>query len=148
MPEQMNLTPPARLMVLGVGGGGGNAVDRMYDTRVSGVELVAINTDAQVLEVVRSHRTLQIGRKLTGGLGAGGNPEVGKAAAEESREEIIDLLQGVDMVFITAGMGGGTGTGAAPVIAGLAKEAGILTTGIVTRPFSFEGVARAEKAEA
>jgi len=148
MAEQMNLMSPARLMVLGVGGGGGNAVDRMYDTRVNGVELVAINTDAQVLEVVRSHRTLQIGRKLTGGLGAGGNPEIGKAAAEESREEIIDLLEGVDMVFITAGMGGGTGTGAAPVIAALAKEAGILTTGIVTRPFSFEGVARAEKAEA
>jgi len=148
MAEQMNLMPPARLMVLGVGGGGGNAVDRMYDTRVNGVELVAINTDAQVLEVVRSHRTLQIGRKLTGGLGAGGNPEIGKAAAEESREEIVDLIQGVDMVFITAGMGGGTGTGAAPVIAALAKEAGILTTAIVTRPFSFEGVARAEKAEA
>jgi len=148
MAEQMNLMPPVRLMVLGVGGGGGNAVDRMYDTRVSGVELVAINTDAQVLEVVRSHRTLQIGRKVTGGLGAGGDPEVGKKAAEESREEIIDLIEGVDMVFITAGMGGGTGTGAAPVIAEIAKEAGILTTGIVTRPFSFEGVARAEKAEA
>ncbi len=147
MAEEKNLTPPARLMVIGVGGGGGNAVDRMFDTSVQGVELVAVNTDAQVLEVVRAHSTLQIGRKLTGGLGAGGNPEIGKAAAEESREEIMDLIDGVDMVFITAGMGGGTGTGAAPVIAGLAKEAGILTTGIVTRPFSFEGLARAEKAE-
>jgi cell division protein FtsZ len=135
-------------MVVGVGGGGGNAVDRMFDTRVSGVELVAVNTDAQVLEVVRSHRTLQLGRKLTGGLGAGGNPEIGRLAAEESHEEIVDLLSGMDMVFITAGMGGGTGTGAAPVIAALAKEAGVLTTGIVTRPFSFEGLARAEKAEA
>ncbi|MCD6142073.1 cell division protein FtsZ [Candidatus Bipolaricaulota bacterium] len=148
MVEERNLTPPARLMVIGVGGGGGNAVDRMFDTSVKGVELVAVNTDAQVLEVVRAHRTLQIGRKLTSGLGAGGNPEIGKAAAEESREEIMDLLEGVDMVFITAGMGGGTGTGAAPVIAALAKEAGILTTAIVTRPFSFEGLARAEKAEA
>jgi len=133
--------------VIGVGGGGGNAVDRMFTTSVNGVELIAVNTDAQVLDVVRAHRTLQLGRKLTSGLGAGGNPEIGKAAAEESREEIMDLLDGVDMVFITCGMGGGTGTGAAPVIAALAKEAGILTTGIVTRPFSFEGLARAEKAE-
>jgi len=140
-------TSPARLMVIGVGGGGGNAVDRMFDRSVNGVELVVSNTDAQVLEVVRAHRTLQLGRKLTSGLGAGGNPEIGRQAAEESREEIIDLINGIDMVFITAGMGGGTGTGAAPVIASLAKEAGILTTGIVTRPFSFEGLARAEKAE-
>lgn len=149
MIEEINPTPPARLMVIGVGGGGGNAVDRMFNTRVSGgVELVAVNTDAQVLEVVRAHRTLQIGGKLTGGLGAGGNPEIGKLAAEESREAIIDLLDGIDMAFITCGMGGGTGTGASPVIASLAKEAGVLTTGIVTRPFSFEGLARAEKAEA
>jgi cell division protein FtsZ len=147
MAEQMNFSPPARLMVLGVGGGGGNVVDRMFDTRVQGVDLVVVNTDAQVLEVVRAHQTLQIGRKLTHGLGAGGNPETGKLAAEESREEIADLLHGVDMVFITAGMGGGTGTGAAPIIAGLAREAGILTTAIVTRPFSFEGIARAQKAE-
>jgi len=148
MAEQNSFTSPARLMVVGVGGGGGNAVDRMFDTRVQGVELIVVNTDAQVLEVVRSHRTLQIGRKLTNGLGAGGNPEIGRLAAEESREEIVDLLSGVDMVFITAGMGGGTGTGAAAVFASLAREAGILTTGIVTRPFSFEGIARAEKAEA
>jgi len=148
MAEQLNFTSPARLMVVGVGGGGGNAVDRMFTTSVNGVELVAVNTDAQVLDVVRCHRTLQIGRKLTNGLGAGGNPEVGRLAAEESREAIADLLNGADMVFITAGMGGGTGTGAAAVFAAVAKEAGILTTAIVTRPFSFEGIARAEKAEA
>jgi len=147
MVDERNSNPPARLMVLGVGGGGGNAVDRMFDTRVAGVELVVVNTDAQVLEVVKAHRTLQIGRKLTKGLGVGGEPKIGQAAAEESREEIMDLLEGIDMAFITCGMGGGTGTGAAPVIAALAKEAGILTTGIVTRPFSFEGLARAKKAE-
>jgi len=148
MVDEKVLTPPARLMVIGVGGGGGNAVDRMFgDGRANGVEFVAVNTDAQVLEVVHAHHTLQIGRKLTSGLGAGGNPEIGRLAAEESHEEIADLLTGIDMAFITCGMGGGTGTGAAPVIASLAKEAGILTTGIVTRPFSFEGLARAEKAE-
>lgn len=149
MAEQTNFAAsPARLMVVGVGGGGGNAVDRMFDSSNKAVELVVANTDAQVLEVVRGHRTLQLGRKLTSGLGAGGNPEIGRLAAEESKEVIIDLLNGVDMVFITAGMGGGTGTGAAPVIASIAKEAGILTAAIVTRPFSFEGLARAEKAEA
>lgn len=149
MAEQMNFSAsPARLMVIGVGGGGGNAVDRMFASNNRDVELVVANTDAQVLDVVRGHRTLQLGRKLTSGLGAGGNPEIGRQAAEESKEVIIDLLNGVDMVFITAGMGGGTGTGAAPVIAAIAKEAGILTTGIVTRPFSFEGLARAQKAEA
>ena len=148
MPEQTNFAvSPARLMVVGVGGGGGNAVDRMFESSNKIVELVIANTDAQVLDVVRDHRTLQLGRKLTSGLGAGGNPEIGRLAAEESKEVIVDLLNGVDMVFITAGMGGGTGTGAAPVIAAIAKEAGILTTAIVTRPFSFEGLARAEKAE-
>ncbi len=148
MHEQTNFAAsPASLMVVGVGGGGGNAIDRMFDSSSNGVDLVVVNTDAQVLEVVRAHRTLQLGRKLTSGLGAGGNPEIGRLAAEESKEEIIDLLNGIDMVFITAGMGGGTGTGAAPIIASLAKEAGILTTAIVTRPFSFEGLARAEKAE-
>jgi cell division protein FtsZ len=149
MPDQTNFAAsPARLMVVGIGGGGGNAVDRMFNSNSKVVELVVANTDAQVLEVVHGHRTLQLGRKLTAGLGAGGNPEIGRLAAEETKEEIIDLLNGVDMVFITAGMGGGTGTGAAPVIAAIAKEAGILTTAIVTRPFSFEGLARAEKAEA
>jgi len=148
MHEQTNFAAsPASLMVVGVGGGGGNAIDRMFDSGSNGVDLVVVNTDAQVLEVVRAHRTLQLGRKLTSGLGAGGNPEIGRLAAEESKEEIVDLLNGVDMVFITAGMGGGTGTGAAPIIASIAKEAGILTTAIVTRPFSFEGLARAEKAE-
>ncbi|MBU1049117.1 cell division protein FtsZ [Candidatus Bipolaricaulota bacterium] len=148
MAEQTNFAAsPARLMVIGVGGGGGNAVDRMFTSNNRIVELVVANTDAQVLDVVKGHRTLQLGRKLTAGLGAGGNPEIGRLAAEESKEVIIDLLNGVDMVFITAGMGGGTGTGAAPVIAAIAKEAGILTTAIVTRPFSFEGLARAEKAE-
>jgi len=148
MPEKTSFAvSPANLMVIGVGGGGGNAVDRMFATSGNGVELVVANTDAQVLEVVRAHRTLQLGRKLTSGLGAGGNPEIGRLAAEESKEEIIDLLNGIDMVFITAGMGGGTGTGGAAVIAAVAKEAGILTTAIVTRPFSFEGLARAEKAE-
>ena len=149
MAEQTNFAAsPARLMVVGVGGGGGNAVDRMFTSNNKVVELVVANTDAQVLDVVHGHRTLQLGRKLTAGLGAGGNPEIGRLAAEESKEIIVDLFNGVDMVFITAGMGGGTGTGAAPVIASLAKEAGILTTAIVTRPFSFEGLARAEKAEA
>jgi len=138
--------PLARLMVLGVGGGGGNAVDRMFSAGIDGVELVAVNTDVQVLETLHAHRILQIGGKLTGGLGVGGNPELGKLAAEESQEEIVDLLGGIDMVFITCGMGGGTGTGAAPVIAALAKDAGTLTTGIVTRPFSFEGEVRAERA--
>ncbi|HEX32639.1 MAG TPA: cell division protein FtsZ, partial [Candidatus Acetothermia bacterium] len=108
MADERVLTPPARLMVIGVGGGGGNAVDRMFsDGRVNGVEFVVVNTDAQVLEVVKAHHTLQIGRKLTSGLGAGGNPEIGRLAAEESHEEIADLLTGVDMAFITCGMGGG-----------------------------------------
>jgi len=133
--------------VIGVGGGGGNAITRMMRHKVSNVELIAVNTDAQVLEkMVEAHKKLQIGKKLTGGLGAGGNPDIGRKAAEESEAEIADLLTDVDMVFITAGMGGGTGTGAAPVIARIAKEMGILTTAIVTRPFSFEGRAREEKA--
>ncbi len=143
----MNNESPARLMVVGVGGGGGNAVDRMMRAGLQGVELVAVNTDVQVLARVQAHRHLQIGAKLTRGLGAGGDPEVGRMAAEESREDIADLLTGLDMVFITAGMGGGTGTGAAPVIAETAQELGILTVGIVTRPFSFEGITRAQRAE-
>ncbi|HIC96477.1 TPA: cell division protein FtsZ, partial [Candidatus Bipolaricaulota bacterium] len=137
----------AKIKVIGVGGGGGNAITRMMRHKVSNVELIAVNTDAQVLEkMVEAHKKLQIGKKLTGGLGAGGNPDIGRKAAEESEAEIADLLTDVDMVFITAGMGGGTGTGAAPVIARIAKEMGILTTAIVTRPFSFEGRAREEKA--
>lgn len=138
---------PARIMVLGVGGGGGNAVNRMMEAALPGVELVAVNTDIQVLSLVQAHHHVQIGKKLTGGLGAGGDPEIGRLAAEESREEIADLLEGLDMVFITAGMGGGTGTGGAPVIAEIAKELNVLTVAIVTRPFSFEGPVRAQKAE-
>ncbi|HAZ30647.1 TPA: cell division protein FtsZ [Candidatus Acetothermia bacterium] len=138
---------PAKIMVIGVGGGGGNAVNRMTQAGLVGVELVAMNTDAQVLEMVEAHRHLQLGGKRTGGLGAGGDPEVGREAAEESREEIADLIEGLDMVFITAGMGGGTGTGGAPVVAEIAKELGVLAVGIVTRPFSFEGLGRAQRAE-
>jgi cell division protein FtsZ len=136
----------ARIRVIGVGGGGCNAVDRMMRAKLKDVELVAINTDAQVLETVEAHKILQIGAKLTGGLGAGGNPEVGRKAAEESEAEIRDLLEDIDMVFITTGMGGGTGTGASPVIARLARESGILTVSIVTKPFSFEGCQRTERA--
>lgn len=138
---------PARIVVVGVGGGGGNAVNRMFRTGLRGVELLAMNTDAQVLSLVQAHKHVQLGPRLTGGLGAGGDPEIGRKAAEESREDIADVLEGADMVFITAGMGGGTGTGGAPVVAEVAKELGCLTVAIVTRPFSFEGPARAQKAE-
>ncbi len=144
--NRMSRNGLARIKVIGVGGGGGNAVNRMMKAKIKQVELVAVNTDAQVLEVIEAHKKLQIGTKLTGGLGAGGNPEIGRKAAEESEAEIADLLDDVDMVFITAGMGGGTGTGASPVIARIAKEMGVLIVAIVTRPFSFEGRARAEKA--
>ncbi|MFQ5793949.1 MAG: cell division protein FtsZ [Candidatus Bipolaricaulia bacterium] len=137
----------AKIKVIGIGGGGGNAVSRMAEVNLQGVQLAAINTDAQVLRISKAQTTLQIGEKLTGGLGAGGDPEIGLKAAEESREEIAMLLDGLDMVFITAGMGGGTGTGGAPVVAKIAKEAGILTTAIVTRPFTFEGRTRAERAD-
>ncbi len=137
----------ARIRVIGVGGGGCNAVNRMMKAKIKDVEFVAVNTDAQVLEVNEAHQKVQIGPKVTGGLGAGGNPEVGRKAAEESEAELRDLLEDVDMVFLTAGMGGGTGTGASPVIARLAREAGVLTVAIVTKPFSFEGRARAERAK-
>lgn len=136
----------ANLMVIGVGGGGNNAIDRMSEAGVDGVQLVSVNTDAQVLEINESDRSIQIGKELTGGLGAGGNPEIGREAALENQETIEKLLQGVDMLFITCGMGGGTGTGATPVIAKVAQEMEILTTGIITKPFSFEGQDRAEKA--
>jgi cell division protein FtsZ len=136
-----------QIKVIGVGGGGNNAVNRMIRSEVQGVEFIAINTDKQAL--MRSQATLkiQIGEKLTHGQGAGGNPEKGQRAAEESREEIADALKGTHMVFITAGMGGGTGTGATPVIAAIAKELGVLTVGIVTKPFAFEGRRRMEQAE-
>ena len=137
----------ANIIVIGVGGGGCNAVNRMIDENPKGVTFVAVNTDAQALIQCKAENKLQIGEKLTKGLGAGGNPEIGQKSAEESMEEISKHIQGAEMVFITAGMGGGTGTGAAPIIAKAAKEKGILTVGVVTKPFSFEGRKRAEHAE-
>ncbi|RYG38901.1 cell division protein FtsZ [bacterium] len=137
----------AVIKVIGVGGGGSNAVQRMIESGIQGVEFIAMNTDIQVLDLSGADRKVQLGGTLTRGLGAGGNPEVGKGAAEESRSEIRKVLEGADMVFITAGMGGGTGTGAAPVIADLAREIGALTVAVVTRPFTFEGPRRSRLAE-
>jgi cell division protein FtsZ len=137
----------ARIKVVGVGGGGGNAVNRMIDAGLRGVEFVAVNTDAQALLMSKADTRIRIGDKVTRGLGSGGNPAVGAKAAEESQEELRAMLEGSDMVFITAGMGGGTGTGASPIIAGLARDMGALTVGVVTRPFSFEGVQRAKAAD-
>ncbi len=134
------------IKVIGVGGGGGNAVNRMVVSGLDGVHYIALNTDNQALKNSRASDRLNIGAKLTRGFGAGGNPEKGKKAAEESREEIATLLQDTDMVFITAGMGGGTGTGAAPIVASIAKEMGILTVGIVTKPFAHEGARRMDQA--
>lgn len=132
----------ARIKVIGVGGGGGNAVNRMIEARVEGVEFIVANTDAQALKTSRAPVKLQLGMKLTSGLGAGANPDVGRKAAIEDSEKIIEALEGADMVFVTAGLGGGTGTGAAPVIASLASEMGALTVAVVTRPFGFEGKRR------
>jgi cell division protein FtsZ len=138
----------AKIKVIGVGGGGGNAIASMIDTgTINGVEFIAVNTDAQVLLANKAPTKLQIGEKLTKGLGVGGNPEIGTQAAEESQEKIKELLIDSDMVFVTAGMGGGTGTGAAPIIAQLAREAGALTVGVVTKPFAFEGTRRMVAAE-
>lgn len=137
----------ANIKVIGVGGGGGNAVNRMIASDVAGVEFLSINTDAQALTQTATLRRLQIGQKLTRGLGAGGNPAIGQKAAEESRDEIASALENADLVFITAGMGGGTGTGAAPIVAEVAKEMGALTVGVVTRPFIFEGRRRTSQAE-
>ena len=134
------------IKVVGVGGGGGNAVNRMIRAGIHGVEFIAINTDIAVLNLSLAEQKIQIGEKLTRGRGAGGSPERGERAAEESRDEIAAALQGTDMVFITAGMGGGTGTGAAPVVAEVARDLGILTVGIVTKPFSFEGKRRMDQA--
>ncbi|GAE91727.1 cell division protein FtsZ [Gracilibacillus boraciitolerans JCM 21714] len=134
-----NMDQLATIKVIGVGGGGSNAVNRMIEHGVQGVEFIAVNTDAQALNLSKAEVKMQIGTKLTRGLGAGANPEVGRKAAEESKEQIEEILKGADMVFVTAGMGGGTGTGAAPVIAQVAKEVGALTVGVVTRPFTFEG---------
>lgn len=145
---EANLEGLAKIKVIGVGGGGNNAVNRMIEHGVQGVEFIAVNTDAQALNLSKAETRMAIGGKLTRGLGAGGNPEVGKKAAEESREQLQEVLSGADMVFVTAGMGGGTGTGAAPVIAQIAKEQGALTVGVVTRPFTFEGRKRATSAAA
>ncbi|SFD59417.1 cell division protein FtsZ [Paenibacillus catalpae] len=143
----LDLEQLAQIKVIGVGGGGSNAVNRMIENGVKGVDFITVNTDAQALHLAKSEHKLQIGDKLTRGLGAGANPEVGKKAAEESRELVMQQLKGSDMVFVTAGMGGGTGTGAAPVIAEIARECGALTVGVVTRPFTFEGRKRSAQAE-
>lgn len=132
----------AQIKVVGVGGGGNNAVNRMIESGLAGVEFISVNTDRQALYLSKASQKIQIGEKITKGLGAGANPEIGEKSAEESREEITQALKGADLVFITAGMGGGTGTGAAPVIAEIAKEMGILTVGVVTKPFMFEGRVR------
>ncbi|MDI6605192.1 MAG: cell division protein FtsZ [Thermoanaerobacteraceae bacterium] len=137
----------ASIKVIGVGGGGGNAVNRMIDAGLRGVEFIAINTDKQALYMSKAENKIQIGDKLTKGLGAGANPEIGKKAAEETKDEIEKMISGADMVFITAGMGGGTGTGAAPVVAEVTRELGILTVGVVTKPFTFEGRKRMTHAE-
>ena len=137
----------AQIKVVGVGGGGNNAVDRMIEENLKGVEFITINTDKQALGRSKATTKIQIGEKITRGLGAGANPEIGCKSAEESREDILEALKGADMVFVTAGMGGGTGTGAAPVVAKIAKEEGILTVGVVTKPFSFEGKKRMMNAE-
>jgi cell division protein FtsZ len=136
----------AKIIVVGVGGGGNNAVNRMIDEGIAGVEFIAINTDKQHLMSCKASTTMQIGEKLTKGLGAGANPEVGQAAAEENKEEITELVKGADMVFVTCGMGGGTGTGAAPVVAEISKNLGILTVGVVTKPFTFEARSRMNNA--
>src|SRR5271167_4905381 len=145
LPELRELKP--RITVFGVGGAGGNAVNNMIDAGLQGAEFVVANTDAQALATSRAKRTIQMGVRATQGLGAGSQPDVGRAAAEEVIDEIRDHLSGAHMVFVTAGMGGGTGTGAAPVIARCAKELGILTVGVVTKPFHFEGVRRMRTAE-
>jgi cell division protein FtsZ len=144
----MDIDQVARIKVIGVGGGGNNAVNRMIEGGVQGVEFIAVNTDAQALNLSKAEIKMQIGASLTRGLGAGANPEVGRKAVEESHKQIEDVLKGADMVFVTAGMGGGTGTGAAPAIAQISRELGALTIGVVTRPFGFEGRKRAANASA
>jgi cell division protein FtsZ len=150
--EQMHKNNPqveafARIKVIGVGGGGQNAINRMIEEGIQGVEFISANTDAQALALSKAPIRVRLGDKLTRGLGAGGDPEVGRKAAEESADELYNVLKGADMVFVTAGMGGGTGTGAAPVVAQVAKESGALTIGVVTRPFTFEGGRRMTAAE-
>ena len=146
-PQSAFVENPAQIKVLGIGGGGSNAVNRMIEQGIQGVEFISINTDAQALMLANAPQRLRIGDKLTKGLGAGGDPGVGEKAAGESAEEIKALLKGADMIFVTCGMGGGTGTGAAPVVAKLAKESGALTIGVVTKPFTFEGARRRQAAE-
>src|SRR3989344_6537039 len=137
----------ARIKVVGVGGGGGKAVTRMIDHKINGVDFVTINTDAQDLHLTKARTKIHIGKNLTKGLGAGMNPEVGRQAAEENRDEIHEILKGADMVFLTWGLGGGTGTGASPIVAEVARDAVSLVIGVVTKPFSFEGVQRGKIAE-
>ena len=136
----------ATIKVIGIGGAGNNAVNRMVDSGIKGVEFIAVNTDRQALLLSKAPSKIQIGEKITRGLGAGANPDIGAQAAEESKTEIAEALRGADMVFVTAGMGGGTGTGAAPIVAACAKEMGILTIGVVTKPFTFEGMKRKKQA--
>ncbi len=145
--EENTVVEGARIKVIGVGGGGNNAVDRMIEAGITKAEFICVNTDAQQLSAVKAPTVLQIGAKLTGGLGAGARPEVGRQAAEETKDEIKNLVKDTDMVFVTAGMGGGTGTGAAPIIAEAAKSMGILTVAVVTKPFFFEGPQRMKNAE-
>ena len=145
--EELGYPGVTKIKVIGVGGGGGNAVNNMIESGLQGVTFIVANTDKQALNRCKAETKVQIGEKLTRGLGAGGNPEVGQRSAEETLDEITDLLEGSDMVFITAGMGGGTGTGAAPIIAKASKDLGILTVGVVTKPFSFEGKKRKDQAE-
>ena len=145
--EDNGLDLYAKIKVIGVGGGGSNAVNRMIELALEGVDFISVNTDAQALTTAKAPKRMQIGEKLTRGLGAGARPEIGEKAAMESREEILEALRGSDMVFITAGMGGGTGTGAAPVVAACAREIGALTVGVVTRPFTFEGPKRKKNAD-
>jgi cell division protein FtsZ len=142
-----DITPLASIRVVGIGGGGGNAVNRMISAKVEGVEFISINTDAQALYHSQASHRINVGKGITRGLGAGSDPEIGRRAAEESSEELKSALDGADMVFITCGLGGGTGTGGAPVVADIARELGILTVGVVTRPFSFEGASRSKVAD-
>ena len=137
----------ATIKVIGVGGAGNNAVNRMLELGIKSVDFIAVNTDRQALQKSKASTKIQIGEKITRGLGAGANPDIGAQSAEESKTELSEVLRGADMVFVTCGMGGGTGTGAAPVVAGLAKEMGILTIGVVTKPFTFEGKKRLSQAE-
>ena len=145
--EENTTIDGARIKVIGVGGGGNNAVDRMIEAGVTKAEFICVNTDAQQLANVKAPTVLNIGRKLTSGLGAGAKPEIGRQAAEESKDEIKNLVKDTEMVFVTAGMGGGTGTGAAPIIAEAAKSLGVLTVAVVTKPFFFEGPQRMRNAE-